>query len=112
MLVNANRRLLVTKYTISCQRLTESPQVPGQYSPRSRPVQTRQRSNTAQERPFALRCITPKACETFIFFRLRPHWVKAKKSRFPSYFTYENGAMAGGGIEPPTRGFSVHCSTN
>jgi hypothetical protein len=35
-----------------------------------------------------------------------------KKTRFPSCFTYENGAVAGGGIEPPTRGFSVHCSAN
>ena len=36
----------------------------------------------------------------------------AKKDSFPSYFTYENGGVAGGGIEPPTRGFSVHCSAN
>jgi hypothetical protein len=25
---------------------------------------------------------------------------------------YESGSVAGGGIEPPTRGFSVHCSAN
>ena len=35
-----------------------------------------------------------------------------KKTRFPSYFTSENGGVAGAGIEPATRGFSVHCSAN
>ena len=29
-----------------------------------------------------------------------------------TYFIYENGGVAGAGIEPATRGFSVHCSTN
>jgi hypothetical protein len=35
-----------------------------------------------------------------------------KKSRFSSHFTYENEGLAGAGIEPATRGFSVHCSAN
>jgi hypothetical protein len=36
----------------------------------------------------------------------------AKKDSFSLVFTYENGSVAGGGIEPPTRGFSVHCSAD
>jgi hypothetical protein len=35
-----------------------------------------------------------------------------KKTHFPSCFTDENGSVAGAGIEPATRGFSVHCSAN
>jgi hypothetical protein len=35
-----------------------------------------------------------------------------KNGHFPLRFTYENGGLAGAGIEPATRGFSVHCSAN
>jgi hypothetical protein len=53
------------------------------------------------------------------FLSVNPHFLSfpgfgwmPKKWRFPSRFTYENRGVAGGGIEPPTRGFSVHCSAN
>jgi hypothetical protein len=57
--------------------------------------------------------MTPKPVETFIFFHfpVEPE-PEPKKDSFPSCFTYENGSVAGGGIEPPTRGFSVHCSAD
>ena len=57
----------------------------------------------------ALHSHPSKPSFSFIFGGFRD---AVKNARFPSCFTYENGAMAGGGIEPPTRGFSVHCSAN
>ena len=35
-----------------------------------------------------------------------------QKRRVSLVFSLRNGGLAGGGIEPPTRGFSVHCSAN
>jgi hypothetical protein len=56
--------------------------------------------------------MTPKAVETFISFHLGQFGRAPKNAPFSSYFTYEIGGVAGAGIEPATRGFSVHCSAN
>jgi hypothetical protein len=57
-------------------------------------------------------CMTLSSPQTRIFFNFRSFGRMPEKWRFSEYFTYENGHLAGGGIEPPTRGFSVHCSAN
>jgi hypothetical protein len=60
-------------------------------------------------------CMTPH--DTFLsvnlyFLSFPAFSPEAGKVVFLSCFTYEKGRLAGGGIEPPTRGFSVHCSAN
>ena len=50
--------------------------------------------------------------EIYVFFHFRSSEAlaifEAKKARFSE----EKWSLAGGGIEPPTRGFSVLCSAN
>ena len=70
----------------------------------------------ALARTFPENCMTMHDAEArpnlhFLSFPVQSE-PEPKKTRFHSCFTYENEGMAGGGIEPPTRGFSVHCSAN
>ena len=37
--------------------------------------------------PVQKNCMTPKPAQTFIFFHLRPHWVRAKKVSFSLVFS-------------------------
>src|SRR5207249_10158788 len=43
-------------------------------------------SRTRLSRKIAWHCMTPKPAQTFIFFHLRPHWVRAKKVSFSLVF--------------------------
>src|SRR5215831_12497428 len=52
--------------------------------------------------------ISPRYHPVGILFRFRALRGEAEEGLFHPYFPTENSGVAGGGIEPPTRGFSVH----